>query len=51
VVFTNGAGGADPGGAVVAAIWPRDAVIAERAERRPALGPNPRFERNTAQGI
>jgi len=47
VVFTNGAGGADPGGAVVAAIWPRDAVILERGERRPALGANPRFDRNT----
>lgn len=47
VVITNGGGGADPGGAVVAAIWPRDAVIAQRAERRPALGPNPRFDRNS----
>ncbi len=33
-----------PTGAVVAAIWPRDAVVARRAVLRQPLGENPRFE-------
>ncbi|MFN3614258.1 MAG: sensor histidine kinase RegB [Rubrimonas sp.] len=44
LVFTNGVRGADgPSGAVVAAIWPRDAIVARREETRGALGENPRF--------
>jgi two-component system sensor histidine kinase RegB len=45
VVFTNGAAdGAAGGGAVCAAIWPSDALIADRAATRGAMGRNPRFD-------
>jgi two-component system sensor histidine kinase RegB len=48
LVFTNGARGGDgPGGAVVAAIWPREAIVARRADVRGALGENPRFADDT----
>jgi two-component system sensor histidine kinase RegB len=52
IVFTNGAaltegGGlravAGPTGAIVAAIWPRDAIVARRGVTREPLGENPRF--------
>jgi len=49
MVFTNAHAGADavagPTGAVVAAIWPRDAIVARRAHVRMPLGENPRFNR------
>ncbi len=32
-----------PTGALIAAIWPRDAIVARRGETREALGRNPRF--------
>jgi two-component system sensor histidine kinase RegB len=48
LVFTNGAAGPGaPGGAVVAAIWPRDAIVAPRDAVRGALGENPRFDEDT----
>ncbi|MGF1659281.1 MAG: sensor histidine kinase RegB [Rubrimonas sp.] len=55
IVFTNGAPreavGSEaeapdapaPTGALIAAIWPRDAIVARRGQTREALGPNPRF--------
>jgi two-component system sensor histidine kinase RegB len=54
IVFTNGAAataaeraatrpGDGPPGAIVAAIWPRDAIVARRSATREALGENPRF--------
>ena len=48
VVFTNGSRTARepdaPAGAIVAAIWPRDAIVARRGVTREALGENPRFK-------
>ncbi|SEA79215.1 two-component system, sensor histidine kinase RegB [Rubrimonas cliftonensis] len=48
VVFANAAGAAAApgarGGAVVAAIWPRDAMIVSQETTRGPLGRNPRFE-------
>ena len=41
VVFTNGSGRA---GAVCAAIWPNEALIADREATRGAMGRNPRFD-------
>jgi two-component system sensor histidine kinase RegB len=46
LVFTNGRRsrrGDNPSGAVVACIWPRDAIVAARGVTREALGENPRF--------
>jgi two-component system sensor histidine kinase RegB len=47
VVFTNGSRSSRepdaPLGAIVAAIWPRDAIVAKRGVTREALGANPRF--------
>lgn len=52
IVFTNGGAQADgaaartgdgPTGAIVAAIWPRDAIVARRSATREALRENPRF--------
>jgi len=52
IVFTNSGAEADrrmarrgdgPTGAIVAAIWPRDAIVARRGATREALGANPRF--------
>jgi two-component system sensor histidine kinase RegB len=48
LVFTNGAAGPGaPRGAVVAAIWPRDAIVPPRDAVRGALGENPRFDETT----
>ncbi|TVQ58458.1 MAG: sensor histidine kinase [Rhodobacteraceae bacterium] len=47
LVFANGKrGGGGPTGAIVAAIWPHEAVVARRGVARAPLGENPRFTRS-----
>jgi two-component system sensor histidine kinase RegB len=42
--FANGTGRDGPTGAIVSAVWPRDAIAVRRDAERGPLGPNPRFD-------